>query len=195
MEIRCALLPAELEPAALAGCRVAVIDVLRATSTIVTALAAGAAAIVPVEELDEARRLAARGFLAGGERHAVAPDGFDFGNSPFEYTPERVRGREIALTTTNGTRALRRAAGAAGLCAAALLNAGAAARWLAEDDQPTILCAGTNQRVSADDTLCAGALVEHLLARRSGWSLDDGARLALGLFRAERDRLAAALRD
>src|SRR5262245_39532454 len=105
------LLPALVEPAALAGKTAVVIDVLRATTTIVQALATGAKEIVPLQEVDEARRLAEKlgeGAILGGERGGVLIPGFDLGNSPAEYTAAKVAGKTVVFTTTNGTRALQR---------------------------------------------------------------------------------------
>src|SRR5260221_2263163 len=107
------LVPALFEPADLRGGVAVVIDVLRATSTIVHALAAGAKAVIPCGEIDEARQVAARSpagsVLLGGERKGLRIPGIDLGNSPTDYTPDVVTGKKIIFTTTNGTRALIRA--------------------------------------------------------------------------------------
>src|SRR5690242_5734390 len=107
------LLPTLFEPADLRGGVAVVIDVLRATSTIVQALAAGATSVVPCGEIDEARAIAAKAapgsVLLGGERKGVTIPGFDLGNSPGDYTSDVVTGKKLIFTTTNGTRALLRA--------------------------------------------------------------------------------------
>lgn len=147
-----------------------VIDVLRATSTLTTALANGAAAIIPAAELDEARELHARhpGALLCGERHGLPPEGFDLGNSPREFTPDRVGGRTIVHTTTNGTRAVRACAHAAETVLAAFLNISAVAARIrsraAHVDAVIMACAGTFEDFSMEDALFAGALIERL-----GW--------------------------
>lgn len=112
MEIEVLLTPGELGDASLAGRTAIVIDVLRATSTIATALGNGAAAVRAVAEVEEARTVAAglSGAVLGGERGGLPPAGFDCGNSPLEYTPRQVEGREVVLCTTNGTYALTLAA-------------------------------------------------------------------------------------
>ena len=160
-----------------------VFDVLRATTSMITALAHGAAAIVPVEEISEALALRRQRpeLLLAGERdglriRATLTGGldFDFGNSPREFTPERVRGRTIVTTTTNGTRALRACAGARTTLVGGFLNLGALAEWLmAGAAQNLILvCSGTFEQAAYEDVLAAGALLEllapHLaLARRA----------------------------
>src|SRR3954451_18736813 len=101
--LRVHLAPRLVEPSALTGGFVLVVDLLRASTTIVHALAAGAASVVPCAEINEAKSTAAAipGALLGGERAGVRIEGFDLGNSPAEYTPDRVRGRTIVFTTTN----------------------------------------------------------------------------------------------
>src|SRR3954447_24007137 len=110
------LLPALVEPETLRDQTVVVVDVLRATTTIVHALAAGARAVVPCLEVEEARQRAANlpagSAVLGGERQGLRIEGFDLGNSPTEYTPERVAGKTVVFTTTNGTRAMLHARGA-----------------------------------------------------------------------------------
>ncbi len=194
----------DLPAAGLAGTAVAVIDVLRATSTAVAALAAGAAALRPCAGPEEARALAERLRAAGvpcllcGEAGAVRVPGFDLGNSPREFTPEAVAGREVVLATTNGTRALRLLPeGVAGVALASFLNASAAAAWLAARASPAglvLACAGTEGAFSYDDFLCAGALVDRLEALRpDGIVPDDLARAARDAYRQNRGGLAAAL--
>ncbi|MCY0886664.1 MAG: 2-phosphosulfolactate phosphatase [Firmicutes bacterium] len=143
-----------------------VIDVLRATTTLITVLARGAEAVLPVAGLEEARALARSrpGWLLGGERDNVAPPGFDGGNSPADYPPERVAGRRLVFTTTNGTRALDRVrtGGAATVALGALVNAGAVARAARASGRPAVLvCAGTEGVLSLEDVLAAGAMARY----------------------------------
>jgi 2-phosphosulfolactate phosphatase len=166
--------PAEfsaLAPRDLAGVHCVVFDVLRATSTMLTALAGGALRIFPVREISEAVQLRAEhpGALLAGERDGLrigaARSGgveFDLGNSPREFTPERVAGREIIITTTNGTRALRACFGARRIFPGALLNLGAVARRIQQERAARLLvvCAGTIEEAAYEDTLVAGALCE-----------------------------------
>ena len=136
-----------------------VIDVLRATTTIVNALGNQAASITPVVTVEEARKVAAgTGSLLGGERNCKRLEGFDFGNSPAEYTQSRVANKEITLTTTNGTRALMACLGAEQILIAAFTNLTAVANAIAGHPKVNIVCAGTNGEITLEDALLAGAL-------------------------------------
>ena len=166
-----------------------VIDVLRATSVMVTALAHGAAAICPVEEIEAARSLAASypagSVLLGGERQALLIPGFDLGNSPREYTPDKVAGKHIILTTTNGTRALASLAGIEPLFIGAFLNAGAVAHTLAGLGQDAMLvCAGTRGHFTLDDITCAGLIAARLSKLVPDLKLDDLAYTARFLYQS-----------
>ena len=162
-------LPRLVEPEALAGGTAVVIDVLRSTTTIAYALAAGAKEVIACREVSDALALAAHlpaeQAILGGERHGVRIDGFALGNSPEEYTPERVRGKTVLLTTTNGTRAMDHARLAEEVWVAALVNASAMVKRLLGREHVHILCAGTDGRPSEDDILMAGLLVERLQDR------------------------------
>jgi 2-phosphosulfolactate phosphatase len=179
MKIETILTPAELPALAQRDLRATacvVFDVLRATSTFVTALHHGAQAIIPVSEIAEAVafkkpevRSRKSEILLGGERNGVriSADGIDFdlGNSPREYTPEKVRGKTIISTTTNGTRALRACVGAKTVLAASFLNLTATAEFLRQNRFENILlvCAGTGENPADEDIIAAGALVDALL--------------------------------
>jgi 2-phosphosulfolactate phosphatase len=180
MKIKTILTPAELPALAQRDLRATacvVFDVLRATSTLVTALHHGAKAIIPVSEIAEAlafrkvegRRQKAEMILLGGERNGVRISAgdidFDLGNSPREYTPEKVRGKTIVSTTTNGTRALRACAGAQTILAASFLNLSATAEFLRQKHFENILlvCAGTGENPADEDIIAAGALADALL--------------------------------
>lgn len=170
----------------LTDCTAVVFDVLRATSTIATALAHGAAAVIPAQSIPEAiaQRGKNPGFLLAGERNGrrIGPEqadgvGFDLGNSPREFTSGAISGRTIVTTTTNGTRALRACTGARGIFAAAFVNLEATARALEGEraDLVLMVCAGTLHETALEDVLGAGSLVERL----GGRDLSDGARIAL----------------
>jgi len=148
-----------------------VIDVFRATSTMVTALANGCQALIPVLTTEEAieRRINEPGSLLGGERKALRIEGFDLGNSPFDYTPEKVGGKKIIMTTTNGTRAIQAVAAARRVWVASFLNAEsivhAVFRYMEihkDIKGLVIICAGSEDRFDIPDTLCAGMLIETL---------------------------------
>jgi 2-phosphosulfolactate phosphatase len=163
-----------------------VFDVLRATSTFVTALHNGAKAIIPVSEISEALTIKKKlpDFLLGGERNGVriSANGinFDLGNSPREYTPGKVRGKTIVSTTTNGTRALRACVGAKTILASSFLNLGATAEFLRQNRFENILliCAGTGENQADEDIIAAGALVEALSSGKDTHSNKTGNSLA-----------------
>ncbi len=177
----------ELAPAgALRGGVAVVIDVLRATTTIVYALAAGCKEVRPCADLDEARQLAdsmrVGQVLLGGERGGVPLPDFDVGNSPREYTAKACKGATLVLTTTNGTRALARAAEADRTLVAAFVNFSAICEQLRSDVRPVhIVCAGTDREPALEDTLLAGALVD-FLSEEMEVRLSDSARLAWDCF-------------
>lgn len=172
------LLPELANPHDLAGHTSVVIDVLRASTTITTALANGAEKVIPCLTVEEARQLAADrpGSLLGGERHCKRLPGFDFGNSPAEYTREKVDGKTIVFTTTNGTKAMTRCMGSARIVIGAIVNRTAVCEAIAGDERIDIICAGTNGAFSMDDAFGAGAIVDQLTIR-SEWTLNDGARM------------------
>jgi len=162
-------LPTLVEPREMAGGTVVVIDVLRASTSIVHALAAGAKQIIPCLEVEEARATAA-GFpederVLAGERGGLPPEGFDLGNSPDEFTPETVRGKTLIFTTTNGTRAMQRCREAEHIYIGAFVNAAAVCEKIAESPEIHLLCAGTEGDFSYDDVYLAGLLIERLLQR------------------------------
>ncbi len=166
-----------------------VLDVLRATSTICAALAAGCRAVIPVAEPAQAEALRHHHRLLGGERDAVRIPGFDLGNSPLEYTVETVGGREVVLTTTNGTRTLLGVAGARRVLAGAVVNARAVAAALRGEREVLLACAGTQGRFSLEDFAAAGLIIHHLAAMQPVLLSDTG-RAARALYQAYAGRLA-----
>jgi 2-phosphosulfolactate phosphatase len=182
----------------LAGVSAIVLDAVRASTTIVAALAGGAVSVIPVATPDEAR---ARGrevgdasVLIGGERGGAPPPGFHHGNSPAEYTPDRVRGRTVVFTTTNGTRALLALAGARRVAVGGFVNAGAVSRWAAALPGDVLLvCAGEKGRFCLEDAVCAGLLVSRLEAQGGG--VTDAARAARLLWERYQDDLDRMLAD
>ena len=200
LEVSVVLLPGHLEPADLDGRAVVVFDVLRATTSMTAALAAGVQEIRVFPDLEYARR-AAQHHTAGprilsGEENCLAPPGFDLGNSPGAFNSREHRGRVIFMSTTNGTRAIIAATGAAAIFVGALVNARAVADALLETGRGvTLLCAGTNGQVAMEDLLGAGAVLDAMTeaepsrVRPSG----DVAHVAQRLFRSARSDLRAAL--
>ena len=166
------LLPSLTSAEELAGGAVVVIDVLRATTTIIHAIAAGAREVIPCLEIDEARRVAA-GFppgeaLLGGERGGLKIEGFDLGNSPEEYNRATVGGKTVVLTTTNGTRAMMLCRQAKRVLVGAFVNASAVARALLQEERVHLLCAGTEGQITREDVLFAGRVANSLLRELPG---------------------------
>jgi 2-phosphosulfolactate phosphatase len=191
------LSPALVARERLAGAAAVVIDVLRATTTIVHALAAGCVAVRPCADAQAAvaaaRELPAGAVLLGGERDARPMPGFDLGNSPGGYTPDVCRGKTLLLSTTNGTRTLLLAAAADRVVAAGFVNAAAVCELLRHETRPLhILCAGDQGRVALEDVLVAGDLVRRLVAFGPA-RLDDGARIARYCYAAHAADLFDAL--
>jgi len=167
--------------------------VLRASTTIVTALFHGALSVLPVLHVRDAKEAAAHGGrLLGGERGGVRIEGFDLGNSPLEYTADRVRGRTVVITTTNGTAALHACRNAREILIGAIVNRTAVAdavRRLARDgDHVHLVCAGTDGAVSAEDVLAAGAILDAASAAGPDDVLDPAALEARWFFRRVADR-------
>jgi 2-phosphosulfolactate phosphatase len=197
INVNVVLLPSHLRPGELAGRACAVFDVLRATTTMAAALAAGVKEIRLFDSLDAARAAAASVApprLLCGESQCLPPAGFDLGNSPGDFG-SAVRGATILMCTTNGTRALLAARSAAALFTAALVNANATAAALAATGRDiTLLCAGTGGEVAMEDVIGAGALV-NALQSHGAVGCGDAARIALQLFQASRESLGHVLRE
>lgn len=186
------LLPSLVEPDKLSGRLAVVIDVLRATTTIVHALASGAREVLVCQEVEQARKLAANspGAIVAGERGGLPIAGFHLGNSPQEFAPAVVGGKTIIFTTTNGTRAMARCAGARRVLLGAFVNFSAVGRELtAELSSPgssgaALICAGTEGDVTREDTLLAGAMAEDLASNDDlQLSLNDQAVIAADAWR------------
>lgn len=191
-----------LDPAcrSASGRAVAVIDVIRATTTITIALHHGCAGVIPVRTLSEARAVARRlgkGGLLAGERNAERTVGFELGNSPAEYVRERVKGKTVVLTTTNGTRTFQAAPWAQARIACSFLNAAAAARWLTGTRLDIlIVCAGEHGRFCLEDAVGSGMLIDRLLSISDrALEFSDAAMAAHQLFTTYRDDLLGMLRD
>jgi 2-phosphosulfolactate phosphatase len=183
-----------------------VFDVLRATSSMITALAHGAEAVVPVADIPEALALkrSRTDVLLAGERNGVCilrdqtgSLDFDFGNSPREFTPERVQGRTIAMTTTNGTLALRACARAQVTLVGAFLNLGATVAEIRRRraDRLVVVCSGTFEEAALEDTLAAGALCDALWPSYSTGHVADSAQIARELWLRLGSDLASAMRQ
>jgi len=196
------LLPALIEHDSLIGGTAVIIDILRASSTMTTALQNGASRVIPCGSTQEAfqrRDEASPGTVVlGGERGGVKIEGFDFGNSPTEYTPLSVGGRTVAFTTTNGTKALLAAASASEILVGAFLNRRAIVNRLNRAYLAThLICAGTDGSITGEDVLFAGAVVDGLVRlsalsqpvksqpveSQPRWILNDSAEIAMSFWR------------
>jgi 2-phosphosulfolactate phosphatase len=183
MKIDAYFTTAEVDPATLAEATVVVIDVLRATTSVVEALANGARGIYPTASTEEAVKLAMSlgrdDTLLCGERKGGKVEGFDLGNSPREFTREAVDGKRLVMSTTNGTRAFLVGQDGARLLACAFTNLGAIARAIATDPEIVVICAGRDKQFSLDDALCAGHLIAQVIEGTTGErDLNDAARAA-----------------
>ncbi len=163
-----------------------VIDVLRATSVIITAVSNSCKEVIPVLTTREAFdiRLTTKGCLLGGERNAVKVAGFDLSNSPMEYTKEKVGGKTLVLTTTNGTRAIKGSIGARNLLIGGIINGQAVAdRILNLDNDTVIVNAGTQDKFSMDDFICSGFIIASVMEKNKHIELTDIAKIALYIYR------------
>jgi len=166
---------------------VVIIDIFRATSSICYGIENGAEAIIPVAEVEECAAYREKGlnYMLAAERDGKVVDGFDFGNSPFSYTKEKVAGKTVVLTTTNGTHALHISRAAKKIVIGSFLNLTALCNWLKTYEGNILLvCAGWKNNFNLEDTLFAGAVVEQL--KCGDFKFDDAAIAANDLFQTGR---------
>lgn len=172
-----------------------VIDVLRATSAICAGIHNGVEKIIPVSTIEEAQAYKAQGYLCGAERNGQIVDGFDFGNSPFAFMEPHMTGRTIVLTTTNGTRAINIASKVPTVVIGSLLNLDCLSQWLIAQGKPTImLCSGWKDKFNLEDTICAGALVDAMLASGRFRAEEDSTIAAKFIFRSAKQNIFAFLK-
>ncbi|HDZ41697.1 MAG TPA: 2-phosphosulfolactate phosphatase [Bacteroidetes bacterium] len=171
---------------------VVVIDILRASSSICNAFANGAECLIPVPDLEMAREYKKKGYRVAAERDGYVQEFADFGNSPFNFTPERVRGQTIVYSTTNGTMSIEVASGCYRVLIGSFLNISSLERYLLDQDRKIILlCAGWKGKISLEDSVFAGALADRLLKSEKFSSSCDSVTLALDLWKlAEPDILS-----
>jgi len=166
----------------LSGKTVVVVDILRATSCITTAFAHGIHSMRPVADLDECRELREDGYIIAAERGGQKVDGFDIGNSPFSYMEPNLKGKKVAITTTNGTLAIEKSKTADHILIGSFLNISALASKIKQLENDLVIhCAGWKGSVNAEDTLFAGALIELLSANYHSGTDDTGVAHALYL--------------
>jgi 2-phosphosulfolactate phosphatase len=162
---------------------IVIIDVLRASSSICTAFANGAQSIIPVSEVSEAKEYKSRGFLVAAERDGYVLDFADFGNSPFNFTREKVEGKTIVYSTTNGTGLLNLTSGSFQTIVGSFLNISSLTKWLlAQDRNVLLMCAGWKNRFNIEDTICAGSIAEKLLNSGSFTTICDSTYAAIDLW-------------
>jgi 2-phosphosulfolactate phosphatase len=177
---------------------VVVIDVLRATSTIVTALLNGARSVIPVEDMGEASKISQNvdsvNHLLCGEKDGVKIEGFDLGNSPLEYSRELVEGKTLIFNTTNGTKAIKKAMGSPDVVIGSFLNLGTVTDYLEKNHRHIVLlCAGWKGRLALEDTLLAGAIIYKLYDGLLPDTAPDGAKVAFGLYEKYRENITPVI--
>lgn len=175
--------------------QVVVIDILRATTTMVVAYENGANNVVPVEHLEDALVYREQGYLIAGERNGVKVEGFDMGNSPQEFTKDIIEGRNIVLSTTNGTKAINACSAAKFRYVSSFRNIDAMAKTIIENNLDVLLfCAGWKDKFNLEDTVFAGALAQQLLD--NGFTTnDDATKMACSLWNLAKPNLTEFLAD
>ncbi|HQG35594.1 MAG TPA: 2-phosphosulfolactate phosphatase [Bacteroidales bacterium] len=162
---------------------VVVIDILRASSAICTAFENGAKEIIPVREVEDAKEFKKRGFLVAAERDGFILDFADFGNSPFNFTREKIEGKTIVYSTTNATRIIEMASSAYKTVIGSFLNISSITKWLVKEERNVILfCAGWKDRFSLEDAVCSGAIASLLLESEKFFTICDSTHAAIDLW-------------
>ncbi|WDF55498.1 2-phosphosulfolactate phosphatase [Mucilaginibacter sp. KACC 22063] len=174
---------------------VVIIDIFRATSSICYGIENGAEAIIPVSQVEECAAYREKGteYMLAAERNGSVVEGFDFGNSPFSYTKEKVAGKTVVLTTTNGTHALHLSRAAKKIIIGSFLNLTALCNWLKTQNEHILLvCAGWKNNFNLEDTMFAGAVVDQL-KQNASYVLDDPAIAANDIYDLGKNDISAYL--
>ncbi|MBN2861689.1 MAG: 2-phosphosulfolactate phosphatase [Bacteroidales bacterium] len=175
--------PALYEPEFHADSIVVIIDILRATSAICTAFANGVKSIIPVAGVEEAKEYKKYGYPVAAERDGYILDFADFGNSPFNFTREKIEGKTIVYSTTNGTGIIKLASSASSIVIGSFLNISALTNWILKQEKDVVLfCAGWKNRFNLEDTVCAGAYADRLLRSLAFFTFCDSTKAALDLW-------------
>jgi 2-phosphosulfolactate phosphatase len=175
---------------------VVVIDVLRATSAMCAAFENGVERIIPVASVEEATSYKQQGFIVGAERNGIPLEGFDFGNSPESYSPEKIKGKTIVISTTNGTQAIDVSRNAYQVVIGAFTNITALCNWLAQQDRHVVLLAsGWKNRFNIEDSLFAGAVAERLLVHKDKFRSGDAALAMAKLYETAKSNPIHYLRN
>ena len=175
---------------------VVVIDILRATSAMVTAFDHGVDRIIPVATIEEARQYIGRpGYIAAAERNGEVVEGFAFGNSPLAFRDADIKGKTIVMTTTNGTKAINLASGAKKVVIGSFLNLTALTDWLLKQDENVLLlCSGWKDKFNLEDSVFAGAVMERMLDSGKFGLEEDSSIAAKYLYMAARDNFMSILK-
>ena len=162
---------------------VVIVDILRATSAIITAFMNGVEKIIPVATLEEAKEYKEKGFMVAAERDGIVRDFADFGNSPYNFTRDRVEGKEIVYSTTNGTNSIMMASTSYRVLIGAYLNISSLADYIVKTDRDLlILCAGWKTKFNLEDTLFAGALASKILEHKDFYTICDSTVASIDLW-------------
>lgn len=199
MKIHVLLSPLNADEIYFTGKTTVVIDVLRATSTIVSALGNGAREIIPVNTVEFAMKVSGTSFggqtLLAGERNSVKIDGFAMGNSPLEFKPEIISGKSIILYTTNGSKAIVKSKFSENLFVASFNNLTAIARHLLNLGEDTVIvCSGMNGMFCMEDSVCAGMLLDEMIQSHQSLELTDSGKACLVLYENVKDDIHAMLK-
>lgn len=174
---------------------VVIVDVLRATSSICAAIHNGVKNLIPVATVEEARAMKQQGYMVASERDGYVLDFADFGNSPFNFTPEIVHGKDIVYSTTNGTRCIHMAAHSRAVVIGSFLNLSVLADWLILQNAPVLIfCASWKDRFSLEDTVCAGALAGRLLDSGKFETICDAVTASIDLWNLAKPDLFGYIR-
>ena len=177
-------------------CVVVVIDIFRATSAICTAFQEGVNQIIPVATIEEARAYQSKGYVAAAERHGEIVEGFDIGNSPFSYMNPELKGKDVVLSTTNGTQAIEKAKAAEQIIVGSFLNLTAVCKHLENENRDVILlCAGWKGRYNLEDSLFAGAVLDYFEGSKVFTGIADSSLAARQMYQAAKGNLNDFLKN
>ncbi|MBN4077585.1 2-phosphosulfolactate phosphatase [bacterium AH-315-C20] len=175
---------------------IVVIDVLRATCAICAAFYNGVKELIPVSTIEEARSYQDKGYLVGAERKGKIVEGFDFGNSPFSFMKDELKDQTVVLSTTNGTKSINIAKDSGKVVIGALANLDVLKVWLEKQDKNVLcLCSGWQNKFNLEDTICAGAISDHLLSTGKYRSIEDSSIAAKYLFLSAKDNILGYLKS
>ncbi len=169
---------------------VVIVDILRATSAIITAFMNGANRIIPVATLEEAKAYKDKGYMVAAERDGIVRDFADFGNSPFNFTRNRIEGKDIVYSTTNGTQSITMASNCYRVLIGAYLNLSSIVQYIvSENHDVLVLCAGWKNKFNLEDSLFAGALAEKVLENNNFYTICDSTLASIDLWNIARKDL------